>query len=282
MHSSQKIFQKNDLYHDYKIKSFESVEKQTPNSPLNSKLSTKAYPGLGLSSSAVSSKAEDTGRLKCTRFESQIATKNKEHLSDRYTSSSSSLVNSSLSGHSVNPCPQWSAGNGKVESDEDGPTSQWKCLENISPLKMFQSLNVDSSTTKDSKTQSGPNRNITTNVSNSGCNELPQDTHKNLPKGVVRLCNHFLQGREVHPAYCCFICSKNSKFQYGIWRRSKMKWQVMRPRPRDVPFAVPFQICWDYRNGGECRPSCKFAHGEEELALWTTQRQAGRYDLEES
>ena len=57
---------------------------------------------------------------------------------------------------------------------------------------------------------------------------------------------------------------------------------MMRPHPRDVHFAVPFQICWHYSNGRECRPSCKFAHGEEELALWTTQRQAGRYDLEES
>ena len=61
-----------------------------------------------------------------------------------------------------------------------------------------------------------------------------------------------------------------------------MKWQVMRPRPRDVHFAVPFQICRHYSNGSECRTSCTFAHGEEELALWTTQRQAGRYDLEES
>ena len=123
-------------------------------------------------------------------------------------------------------------------------------------------------------------RNITTKVSNSGYNESLRGTHENLPKGVVRLCDHFLQGQKVssHPAYCCFSCSKNSKFHYGIWRRSKMKWQVMRPRPRDVHVAVPFQICRHYRNGSECRPSCKFAHGEEELTLWTTQRQAGRYD----
>ena len=270
MHSSRKFVQKNDLSHD-KRKGFESVEKQTPNSPFYSKLSSNAYPGLGRSSSAVSSKAEDTGRLKCSRLESQIATKKQEPLSDRYTSSSSSLVNSSLSGHSVNPCPQWSAGSERVESYEDGPISQWKCLENISPIKMLQSLNVDSSKTLTSKAQSGPHRNT-------------QVTQENLPKGVVRLCSHFLQGQKAssQPAYCCFSCEKNSKFQYGVWRRSKRKWQVMRPLPRDVHFAVPFQICWHYSNGRECRPSCIFAHGEEELALWTTQRQAGRYDLEES
>ena len=61
-----------------------------------------------------------------------------------------------------------------------------------------------------------------------------------------------------------------------------MKWQLMRPRPRDVHVAVPFQICWHYSNGRECRLSCKFAHGKEELTLWTTQRQAGSYDQEDS
>ena len=50
----------------------------------------------------------------------------------------------------------------------------------------------------------------------------------------------------------------------------------------NVHFAVPFEICRHYSNGSECRPNCTFAHGKEELALWTTQRQEGRYDLEES
>ena len=283
LHPSRKLFQKTDLAHDYKRKSFEGREKQTPNSPFNSKLSTNTYPGLDWSSSAAPSNAEDSGRLKTSRLKSQMATKIQESFSDRYTPPSSSFAKSSLSSQSVIPCSQWSAGNGRVESDEAGPISQWKCLENISPLKMFQSLKVDSSTTLTSKTQSGPHPNITTKVSNSGYNTSPQVTNENLPKGVVRLCKHFLQDQKAYsqPAYCCFNCGKNSKFEYGIWRSVKRKWQVMRPRPKDVHFAVQFEICWHYSNGSECRPNCTFAHGEEEQALWTTQRQEGRYDLEE-
>ena len=109
-----------------------------------------------------------------------MATKNQEPLSNRYTPPSSSFAKSSLSSQSDISCPQWSAGNGGVESDDDGPKSQWKCLENISPLNMFQSLNVDSSTTLTST--SGPHPNITTKVSNSGYNKSPQVTNEKLAK----------------------------------------------------------------------------------------------------
>ena len=49
----------------------------------------------------------------------------------------------------------------------------------------------------------------------------------------------------------------------------------MRPYPREVSLETPFEICWHYRRGEKCGQSCTFAHGEEELTTWTTQRQSG-------
>ncbi|XP_068674039.1 3'-5' exoribonuclease HELZ2-like [Montipora foliosa] len=102
-----------------------------------------------------------------------------------------------------------------------------------------------------------------------------------LPKGVVRVCEHFVHTNKTpsKPPYSCLSCSRQSKFLHGIWQNSKKKWQVMRPYPREVSLETPFEICWRYRRGEKCGQSCTFAHGEEELTTWTTQRQSDRCSI---
>ena len=206
-----------------------------------------------------------------------FVTKNQKPFIDRYASSSSGLAASKLPASSVPQCLQPSATN-RRGGFENTPISQWKSLEKISPLKMHQTLELSNpaeSPTLATKTQSRPDS-VMPDFSNSG-NQTTQSTSHKPPREVVSLCNHFLQDRKtpLQPPYRCFNCSKRSKFVFGIWQSSKREWQVMRPYPKNINFETPFQICWRYRNNEKCRESCTFAHGEEELALWTTERQAG-------
>ena len=213
-----------------------------------------------------------------SRIKIPFVTENQDPFIDRYASSSPGLAASKLPASSVPQCPQQPSATNRSGGFENTPISQWKSLEKISPLKMHQTLelpNPEESPTLATKTQSRPTS-VSPDFSNSG-NQTPQSTPHKPPRGVVSLCNHFLQDRKtpLQPPYRCFNCSKSSKCVSGIWRSTKREWQVMRPYPKDVNFETPFQICWHYRNDEKCRESCTFAHGEEELTLWTTERQAG-------
>lgn len=158
------------------------------------------------------------------------------------------------------------------------PISQWECLEQISPLQIHHTLDLTNKTKTgvlNTKAESKPP--LDTDVS-------PQ-TELNFswapPPGVSTLCEHFLQdngkGQPFRHPKPCSNCTKRSKIAYGIWKSDTKEWQVMRPYPRDVSPNVPFQLCWHFNNGEKCqkRP-CTFAHGIEELKLWTSERQSGR------
>ena len=216
------------------------------------------------------------------RKESPLVTENKQPFISQYEPSSPGLAKSKVC---IPPFLQASATNSRTDC-ENAPISQWKSLEEISSLKIHQTLDFPSSgekctLTTCTKTQYGPYHDITTDSSNFDNNSI-QGGQDKMPKGVVFLCNHFLQDRKtaIQPPYICFSCSKlkYTNFVHGIWRSSEREWQLMRPYPKDVHPEVPFQICRHYRNGLKCRPSCSFAHGEEELTLWTRERQTGRND----
>ena len=158
------------------------------------------------------------------------------------------------------------------------PISQWECLEQLSPLQIHHTLDLANKTKTgvlNTKARSKPP--LDTDIS-------PQ-TGLNFswapPSGVSTLCEHFLQdnrkGQPFRHPKPCSNCIKRSKIAYGIWKSDTKEWQVMRPYPRDVNPNVPFQLCWHFSNGVKCqkRP-CTFAHGIEELKLWTSERQSGR------
>ena len=212
-------------------------------------------------------------------------TANQDAFHSLHESSSPSLATTNLTCQSGPPChpvlPCTRQTTNERRFDLAGSTSLWESLEKISAFKMVESLNLDHITESSSlsvKSQIGSNPGITTEVSNLRSN-VSQGRQEILPKGVVRLCQHYVNDQKT-PS-CCFSCSKNSKsrFEYGIWRSTERKWQLIRPYPRDVKFLTPFRICWHYSNGSECVPSCKFAHGEEELNLWSTRRQAGKTSI---
>ena len=162
------------------------------------------------------------------------------------------------------------------------PISQWTSLEQISPLKIHNTLNLSSPAETSKRTQltSREEKQEKTSEVSDFRHCSPLDTLDEMPKGVFRLCKHFLQDRKTpsQPPYVCKNCSKHSMFEYGIWRSLKRKWQLMRPYPAGVDSETPFQICSHYADGRKCQQSCTFAHGKEELSLWTLNRRKGRHD----
>ena len=158
------------------------------------------------------------------------------------------------------------------------PKSQWESLEQISPLQIHHTLDSGNKTKKgvlNTKAESSPSLN--TGVS-------PQ-TGLNFswapPSGVSTLCRHFLQdnrkGQPFRHPKPCPNCTKRSKLVYGIWRSGTKEWQVMRPYPKVVNPNVPFQLCKHFSGGVKCQNiPCTFAHGNEELMFWTSERQSGR------
>ena len=158
------------------------------------------------------------------------------------------------------------------------PKSQWESLEQISPLQIHHTLDLATKTKKgvlNTKAESAPS--LDTGV--------PPQTGLNfslaVPPGVFTLCVHFLQdnkkGQPFRNPKPCSNCTKRLKLVYGIWRTDTKEWQVMRPYPKDVSPNVSFQLCKHFSNGVKCQKNpCTFAHGDEELMLWTSERQSGR------
>ena len=156
---------------------------------------------------------------------------------------------------------------GKVERFD-----RFSNMENTSRFQRSSTSEMFGITGQEDETLNGnPKMEAASNSKSTSC------TLDKLPKGVVRVCEHFVQTNKTpsKPPYSCLSCSRQSKFLHGIWQNSKKKWQVMRPYPREVSRETPFEICRRYRRGEKCGQSCPFAHGEEELTTWTTQRQAG-------
>lgn len=158
------------------------------------------------------------------------------------------------------------------------PRSQWESLEQISPLQIHHTLDLANKTKHDvltTKVKSEPP--LDTDVSS----QVESNFNWAPPPGVSPLCVHFLQdnrkGQPFRHPKPCSNCTKHSKLLYGIWRSDTKEWQVMRPYPKAVNSNVPFQLCWHFSNRVKCQKSpCTFAHGNEELMFWTSERQSGR------
>ena len=108
---------------------------------------------------------------------------------------------------------------------------------------------------------------------------------RRIPKGVFVVCDDFLQKnlRRSASIYekikACKGCENRSKLKYAVWSDNSKQWEIIRPYPAEkVPPNVAFSECRQYVNNIPClRTPCSFAHGQQELLMWTLEREGGKF-----
>lgn len=107
---------------------------------------------------------------------------------------------------------------------------------------------------------------------------------RKIPPTVFVVCDDFLQKNLKRPASinekikACKGCENRSRLSYAIWSSTNKEWQKIRPYPTKVPVQVAFKVCKQYDINKQClRTPCSFAHGEEELLMWTLEREGGTF-----
>ena len=152
-------------------------------------------------------------------------------------------------------------------------------LENIGPSSRVTHSNVSGRSTP---VQSVGNSIIrTSKVLQSG---VLNDSRK-TPDNVFVVCDDFLEKHRRRPASiyekikACKGCENRSKLRYAVWSDNSKEWQVIRPYPIEkVPANVAFSVCRQYALKVPCLWSaCSFAHGQEELLMWTMEREGGKF-----
>ena len=107
---------------------------------------------------------------------------------------------------------------------------------------------------------------------------------RKIPKGVFVMCDHFLQ-KHLKPAEsiyektkACKGCENRSKLRYAVWNDKSKQWQIIRSYPEKVPAHVAFKECRQHVMNIPClRTPCSFAHGQEELLMWTLEREGSEF-----
>ena len=116
--------------------------------------------------------------------------------------------------------------------------------------------------------------------------QTPLNKFTKIPDGVFVVCDDFLQKnlrlaksiREKTKA--CKGCENRSKLKYAFWSNNNRQWQIIRQYPEKVPSHVAFSVCRQYAINTPClRTPCSFAHGQEELEMWTLEREGGKLDI---
>lgn len=110
------------------------------------------------------------------------------------------------------------------------------------------------------------------------------NTFRNIPKGVFVVCDDFLQknlkrGASIYEKVkACKGCEIRSKLKYAVWCDNSKQWQLIRPYPAEkVPANVAFSECGQYSTNKPCRRTpCTYAHGQQELIMWTMEREASK------
>ena len=124
-------------------------------------------------------------------------------------------------------------------------------------------------------------------MANSEINQqISSNTFTKIPDGVFVVCEDFLQKNLRLPrsilnkSKACKGCENRSKLKYAIWSNNNRQWQRIRPYPEKVPSHVAFSVCRQYALNTPClRTPCSFAHGQEELDMWTLEREGGKLDI---
>ena len=130
-----------------------------------------------------------------------------------------------------------------------------------------------------SATVSLPNTRIST--------EPSSNTYRKIPDGVFVVCDDFLhknlrRAASIHEKRkACKGCEIRSKLSYAFWSKNRKQWKKIRPYPAGkVPGNVVFKECREYANNTPClQTPCSFAHGQQELLMWTLDRERGKNDI---
>ena len=111
----------------------------------------------------------------------------------------------------------------------------------------------------------------------------PND-YRRVPTGVYVVCDDFLQknGKRAASIFdkskACKGCENRSKLKYAFWSDIWKQWELIRPFPKEVKIIVAFKECRQYSKHERClRIPCLFAHGEQEVTMWTMEREGGKY-----
>lgn len=107
---------------------------------------------------------------------------------------------------------------------------------------------------------------------------------RKIPDNVFVVCDDFLQKHLKRPASiyektkACKGCENRSKLKYAFWNDNSKEWQVIRSYPIEkVPANVAFSVCRQYAVNSCLRTTCSFPHGQEELLMWTMEREGGKF-----
>ena len=130
-----------------------------------------------------------------------------------------------------------------------------------------------------SSTTSLPNTKIST--------EPSSNTYRKIPDGVFVVCDDFLRknirrAASIHERHkACKDCEIRSKLRYAFWSNNGKQWEMIRPYPAGkVPANVAYKECRQFANNTPClRTPCSFAHGQQELLMWTLEREGGKSDV---
>ena len=103
-------------------------------------------------------------------------------------------------------------------------------------------------------------------------------------QGIRVVCDHFLQVYPLLPpgtttASPCEDCKSHNKLKYAIWNSTRLYWQEIRPYPAlKVPPKATLEVCRTFGQNRTCpKLLCPFPHGKVELAMWTMEREGGKY-----
>ena len=105
-----------------------------------------------------------------------------------------------------------------------------------------------------------------------------------IPQGIRVVCDHFLQVYPLLPpgtitASPCEDCKSHNKLKYAIWKSTRLYWQEIRPYPAlKVPPKATLEVCRTFGQNRTCPKFLRpFPHGKVELAMWTMEREGGKY-----
>ena len=153
----------------------------------------------------------------------------------------------------------------------------------------YQSCTAESSTISNSVTWSNrlkapgrPPTPVPTTTAVPSSNSI--NDYRKIPNGVYVVCDHFLWKNRNRAASifektkACKGCDNRSKLKYAFWSDIWKQWELIRPYPEKVPANVAFKECRQYSTNMPClKTPCAFAHGQQELTMWTLEREKGKF-----
>ncbi len=117
---------------------------------------------------------------------------------------------------------------------------------------------------------------------------VPYNDPRKIPNGVFVVCDDFLWKHRNRAASiyekskACKGCEIRLRLKYAVWSDNSKQWELIRPYPAEsVKASVAFKECAQYSSNRPCiKTPCSFAHGPQELLMWTMEREGSKFDKE--